>query len=167
MAAAIDAAEAARPHSGRTVTADLTPQPDEDRPGRADRRHAGLRQYHPGSADSGQRRRRARRLGDKPARPSDVGALARHHAAQRHGRRRARHPEHRSRPEFTYRFSVPDPGTYWAHPHTGLDRRHRPVSAVHRRRSDRIGPLRRRMDRRPRRLDRRGREDPRSSSTKS
>ncbi len=21
--------------------------------------------------------------------------------------------------EFTYRFSVPDPGTYWAHPHTG------------------------------------------------
>uniref|UniRef100_A0A5Q5CLN5 Multicopper oxidase, type 2 n=1 Tax=Mycobacterium sp. (strain JLS) TaxID=164757 RepID=A0A5Q5CLN5_MYCSJ len=23
--------------------------------------------------------------------------------------------------DFTYRFSVPDPGTYWAHPHTGLD----------------------------------------------
>lgn len=23
--------------------------------------------------------------------------------------------------EFTYRFSVPHPGTYWAHPHTGLD----------------------------------------------
>lgn len=22
---------------------------------------------------------------------------------------------------FTYRFSVPDPGTYWAHPHVGLD----------------------------------------------
>src|SRR5262249_3434992 len=22
---------------------------------------------------------------------------------------------------FTYRFSVPHPGTYWAHPHTGLD----------------------------------------------
>ncbi|HET7305012.1 MAG TPA: multicopper oxidase family protein [Segeticoccus sp.] len=22
---------------------------------------------------------------------------------------------------FTYRFSVPDPGTYWAHPHAGLD----------------------------------------------
>jgi FtsP/CotA-like multicopper oxidase with cupredoxin domain len=23
--------------------------------------------------------------------------------------------------QFTYRFSVPNPGTYWAHPHTGLD----------------------------------------------
>ncbi|WP_281259764.1 multicopper oxidase family protein [Mycolicibacterium palauense] len=23
--------------------------------------------------------------------------------------------------DFTYRFSVPDPGTYWAHPHTRLD----------------------------------------------
>lgn len=23
--------------------------------------------------------------------------------------------------EFTYRFSLPHPGTYWAHPHTGLD----------------------------------------------
>jgi FtsP/CotA-like multicopper oxidase with cupredoxin domain len=23
--------------------------------------------------------------------------------------------------DFTYRFSVPDAGTYWAHPHTGLD----------------------------------------------
>lgn len=23
--------------------------------------------------------------------------------------------------EFTYRFSVPDAGTYWAHPHIGLD----------------------------------------------
>jgi len=23
--------------------------------------------------------------------------------------------------DFTYRFSVPHPGTYWAHPHTGLD----------------------------------------------
>lgn len=23
--------------------------------------------------------------------------------------------------DFTYRFSVPDPGTYWGHPHTGLD----------------------------------------------
>ena len=23
--------------------------------------------------------------------------------------------------QFTYRFSVPHPGTYWAHPHTGLD----------------------------------------------
>jgi FtsP/CotA-like multicopper oxidase with cupredoxin domain len=23
--------------------------------------------------------------------------------------------------DFTYRFSVPHPGTYWGHPHTGLD----------------------------------------------
>ena len=23
--------------------------------------------------------------------------------------------------DFTYRFSVPDPGTYWAHPHVGLE----------------------------------------------
>jgi FtsP/CotA-like multicopper oxidase with cupredoxin domain len=23
--------------------------------------------------------------------------------------------------DFTYRFSLPHPGTYWAHPHTGLD----------------------------------------------
>jgi multicopper oxidase len=23
--------------------------------------------------------------------------------------------------DFTYRFSVAHPGTYWAHPHTGLD----------------------------------------------
>ena len=23
--------------------------------------------------------------------------------------------------DFTYRFSVPNAGTYWAHPHTGLE----------------------------------------------
>lgn len=26
--------------------------------------------------------------------------------------------------DFTYRFSVPDPGTYWAHPHVGLQGDH-------------------------------------------
>ena len=57
----------------------------------------------------------------KRPRPSDVGALAWHRLAQRHGRRLPRHPRHRPGRDFTYRFSVPHSGTYWAHPHTGLD----------------------------------------------
>jgi len=47
--------------------------------------------------------------------------LARNRAAQRHGRCRAGHPNIDAGEEFTYRFSVPYPGTYWAHPHTALD----------------------------------------------
>ena len=53
---------------------------------------------------------------------ADVGALAWHRVAQRHGRRRPRdRPTSTPARSFTYRFSVPHPGTYWAHPHTGLD----------------------------------------------
>ncbi len=60
---------------------------DRDRPGWVDRAHAGLRQQPPGTADPGQGGRRACGHGLKPARSSDFRALARHRAAQRHGRR--------------------------------------------------------------------------------
>ena len=33
----------------------------------------------------------------------------------------AGHPNVDPGKSFTYRFTSPYPGTYWAHPHTGLD----------------------------------------------
>ena len=121
MAAAIDAAEAARPHSGRTVTADLTAQQVEVDlggpvvrtlaygnaiPGPLIRANVGdelvvtfsNRLDHPTSVHWHGIRLRNDMDGAEPATPNI-------NAGQ----------------DFTYRFSVPNPGTYWGHPHTGLD----------------------------------------------
>lgn len=120
MAAAIAEAEAARPHSGRTVTAKLTPQQAQvdlggpiartlaygnDIPGPVIRASIGDEVVvtvsngldHPTSVHWHGISLRNDMDGAEPATPNIA-------------------PGH----DFTYRFSVPNSGTYWAHPHTGL-----------------------------------------------
>jgi FtsP/CotA-like multicopper oxidase with cupredoxin domain len=121
LEAAIVAAEAARPHTGRTITASLTPQPatidlggpvartlafGTGIPGPLIRADVGdelavtvtNRLDHPTSVHWHGIALRNDMDGAEPATPNiDAGA------------------------DFTYRFSSPHPGTYWAHPHTGLD----------------------------------------------
>jgi multicopper oxidase len=121
MAAVIAAAEAARPHTGRTVTASLIAQRatidlggtlagtlayGTNIPGPLIRANVGdelavtvaNRLTHPTSVHWHGISLRNDMDGATPA-TSNIDA----------GR------------DFTYRFSVPHPGTYWAHPHTGLD----------------------------------------------
>jgi FtsP/CotA-like multicopper oxidase with cupredoxin domain len=121
MEAAIVAAEAARPHTGRTVTASLTPQQvavdlggvvahtlafGDTIPGPLIRASVGdelavtvaNRLDHPTSVHWHGIALRNDMDGAEPATPN-IGAGH----------------------DFTYRFSSPHPGTYWAHPHTGLD----------------------------------------------
>jgi len=117
----IGAVEAARPHTGRTVAVELTPGPAEidiggtraatfaygdALPGPLIRANVGdelavtvkNRLDHPTSIHWHGIALRNDMDGASPASPDiDAGA------------------------EFVYRFSVPHPGTYWAHPHTGLD----------------------------------------------
>ena len=121
MAAAIAAAEAGRPHSGRAVTASLTPQQaqidlggpvvrtlafDDTIPGPLIRASIGdelvvkvsNRLDHPTSVHWHGIALRNDMDGAEPATPNIPAGQ-----------------------DFTYRFSVPNSGTYWAHPHTGLD----------------------------------------------
>lgn len=121
LASAIAEAEAARPHSGRAVTAKLEPQRVEvdlggpvvstlafgnSIPGPVIRASIGdevavtvsNRLDHPTSVHWHGIALRNDMDGAEPATPN-IGAGH----------------------EFTYRFSVPNSGTYWAHPHTGLD----------------------------------------------
>jgi multicopper oxidase len=118
---AIATAEAARPHTGRTVTTTLTPQPTtidlggtlartlaygNTIPGPLIRANAGdelavtvaNRLDHPTSVHWHGVAIRNDMDGAEPA-SANIGAGA----------------------DFTYRFSLAHPGTYWAHPHTGLD----------------------------------------------
>ncbi|OBK24440.1 oxidase [Mycobacterium asiaticum] len=121
MSAAINAAEATRPHSGRTVTASLAPQPakvdiggpivdtlayGDTIPGPLIRATIGdevvvsvtNKLDHPTSVHWHGIALRNNMDGAEPATPNIAAGQ-----------------------DFTYRFSVPDSGTYWAHPHTGLD----------------------------------------------
>ena len=82
MAAAIKAAEAARPHSGRTVTATLTSQQTEIDLGGVTARTLAFGNTIPGPLIRAN-------IGDELAitvpnrlEPTDLGALARHRAAQ-------------------------------------------------------------------------------------
>ncbi|TPG28135.1 multicopper oxidase family protein [Mycolicibacterium hodleri] len=118
---AIAAAEAARPHTGRTVTASLTPRPETidlggtlaatlaygaTLPGPVIRAIVGdelavtvaNRLNHPTSVHWHGIALRNDMDGAPPATP-DIGPGT----------------------DFTYRFTAAHPGTYWAHPHTGLD----------------------------------------------
>ncbi|WP_322860999.1 multicopper oxidase family protein [Mycobacterium europaeum] len=121
LAAAIAAAEAARPHSGRTVTARLTAQQVQ-----VDLGGPVVRTLAYGNAIPGSPIRA--RIGDELAvtvsnrldRPTSVHW---HGIALRNDMDGAAPatPNIPAGQDFTYRFSVPDAGTYWAHPHTGLD----------------------------------------------
>ncbi|KPN49465.1 hypothetical protein AN933_21930 [Mycobacterium intracellulare subsp. chimaera] len=120
MAAAI-AAEAARPHTGRTVAASLTPGPVTIDLGGVTARTLAYGNAIPGPlirANVGDELAVtvANRL-DSPtsvhwhgiALRNDMDGVAPATPTIDAGR------------DFTYRFSAPNPGTYWAHPHVGLD----------------------------------------------
>lgn len=121
MADAIAATEAARPHSGHTVTASLTAQPTQidlggpivhtlaygdTVPGPVIRANIGdelvvtvsNRLEGPTSVHWHGIRLRNDMDGAAPATPNIPAGQ-----------------------DFTYRFSAPDPGTYWCHPHVGLE----------------------------------------------
>ncbi len=117
----IAAAEAARPHTGRTVTASLTAQPETiDLGGTLARTLA----YGTGIPAPLIRAN----VGDELAvtvtnRLDHPTTVHWHGIALRNDMDGAAPatPNIDAGRDFTYRFSVPHPGTYWAHPHTGLD----------------------------------------------
>lgn len=117
----IAAAEAARPHTGRTVTAALTPGPADIDLGGPVARTLAYNNAVPGPLIRAN-------VGDELAitvtndlnHPSSVHW---HGIALRNDMDGAAPATPNIDPSssFTYRFSSPHPGTYWAHPHTGLD----------------------------------------------
>jgi FtsP/CotA-like multicopper oxidase with cupredoxin domain len=121
MDAAIAATEATRPHSGRTVTASLTPQQVEIDLGGPVVRTLAFGNSIPGPPIRA-------RIGDEVVvtvsnrldRPTSVHW---HGIALRNDMDGAEPatPNIPAGQDFTYRFSVPDAGTYWAHPHAGLE----------------------------------------------
>lgn len=119
MAAAIDAAEAARPHSGRTVTAKLTAQQVQVDLGGPIVRTLAYGDSVPGSPIRA-------RIGDELVvtvanRLDHPSSVHWHGIALRNDMDGAApaSPNIPAGQDFTYRFSVPNAGTYWAHPHTG------------------------------------------------
>ncbi|EHB55271.1 L-ascorbate oxidase [Mycolicibacterium rhodesiae JS60] len=118
---AISAAEAARPHTGRTVTARLTPGAADIDLGGTRARTLAYNGQVPGPLIRAN-------VGDEIAVTVDNG-LDHSSSVHWHGLalRNDMDGAHPASPNigpgasFTYRFSSPYPGTYWAHPHTGLD----------------------------------------------
>ncbi|MCV7351605.1 multicopper oxidase family protein [Mycobacterium parmense] len=121
LSEAINAAEAARPHTGRTVTAALTP------------RAAGIDLGGPiahtlafGTTVPGPLIRA--NVGDELA-VTVTNGLDRPTSVHWHGIALRNDmdgvepatPNIAAGQQFTYRFSAPHPGTYWAHPHVTLD----------------------------------------------
>lgn len=121
MAAAIAAAEAVRPHSGRTVTASLTPQlTDIDLGGPVVRTMA----YGNGIPGPLIRAKIGDELVVTVANRLDVATSVHWHGVALRNDMDGAAPASANIPagqDFTYRFSVPNSGTYWGHPHTGLD----------------------------------------------
>jgi FtsP/CotA-like multicopper oxidase with cupredoxin domain len=118
---AVAAAEAQRPHTGRTVTASLRPRPATIDLGGT---RAATLAY--GDTVPGPLLRAT--AGDDLVVTLDNG-LTRPTSVHWHGIA-LRNDMDGAAPathdidvghEFTYRFSSPHPGTYWAHPHTGLE----------------------------------------------
>ncbi|OMC27237.1 oxidase [Mycobacterium colombiense] len=121
LTAAIAETEAARPHSGRTVTAKLTPQQVEVDLGGPVVRTLAYGNSIPGPVIRA-------RIGDEVEvtvsnRLDHPTSVHWHGIALRNDMDGAEPatPNIAAGHDFTYRFSVPNSGTYWAHPHTGLD----------------------------------------------
>ncbi|OBH54300.1 oxidase [Mycobacterium mantenii] len=121
MAAAIAEAEAARPHSGRTVTAKLTSQAVDVDLGGPVVRTLAFGNSIPGPVIRAN-------IGDEVVvtvsnRLDHPTSVHWHGIALRNDMDGAEPatPDIAAGHDFTYRFSVPNSGTYWAHPHTGLD----------------------------------------------
>ena len=119
--AAIAAAEARRPHTGRTVTYTLNPQPTD-----IDLGGIRVRPLAYGNALPGQVIRAD--VGDDLAVTVTNGldhdtSVHWHGIALRNDMDGAApaSPNISAEQSFTYGFSVPHSGTYWAHPHVGLD----------------------------------------------
>lgn len=118
---AIRAAEAARPHTGRTVTATLTPGPVTVDLGGRVVNTLGYADTVPGPlirANVGDELRVA--VTNKLDEPTSMHW---HGIAVRNDMDGAMPatPNIPAGASFTYTFSVPDSGTYWAHPHTGVE----------------------------------------------
>jgi multicopper oxidase len=121
LEAAIVTAEAARPHTGRTVTAALTAQPATIDLGGTLARTLAFGTGIPGPLIRAN-------VGDELAvtvsnRLNHPTSVHWHGIALRNDMDGAEPatPNINAGADFTYRFSSPHPGTYWAHPHTGLD----------------------------------------------
>lgn len=118
---AISAAEAARPHTGKTVTARLAPGSADIDLGGTSARTLAYNNQLPGPLIRAN-------VGDEIAVTVD-NALDRPTSVHWHGLALRNDmdgaapatPDVDPGGSFTYRFSSPFPGTYWAHPHTGLD----------------------------------------------
>jgi FtsP/CotA-like multicopper oxidase with cupredoxin domain len=117
----IAAAEAVRPHTGRTVTAALTAQPATIDLGGPLARTLAYGSGIPGPLIRAN-------VGDELA-VTVTNHLNHPTSVHWHGialinvmdGATPATPNIGAGLDFTYRFSVPHPGTYWAHPHTGLD----------------------------------------------
>jgi multicopper oxidase len=121
LAAAIATAERARPHSGRTINANLTPQQVQIDLGGPVVRTLAFGDTVPGPlirASIGDEL--VVRVSNRLDHPTSVHW---HGIALRNDMDGAEPatPNIPAGQDFTYRFSVPNSGTYWAHPHTGLD----------------------------------------------
>lgn len=121
LTAAIAETEAGRPHSGRTVTAKLTAQQVEVDLGGPVARTLAYGNSIPGPVIRA-------RIGDEVEvtvsnRLDHPTSVHWHGIALRNDMDGAEPatPDIAAGHDFTYRFSVPNSGTYWAHPHTGLD----------------------------------------------
>lgn len=118
---AVAAAEAQRPHTGRTVTASLKPRPAAIDLGGTRAATLAYGDTVPGPllrATAGDDL--VVTVNNELTRPTSIHW---HGIALRNDMDGAAPATHDIDPgaEFTYRFSAPHPGTYWAHPHTGLD----------------------------------------------
>lgn len=118
---AIASAESARPHTGRVVTATLTPQPVTVDLGGKVVKTLGYADTVPGPlirANVGDELRVA--VTNRLESPTSMHW---HGIALRNDMDGAMPatPNIPAGQSFTYTFSVPDAGTYWAHPHTGVD----------------------------------------------
>ncbi len=118
---AIAAAEAARPHTGRTVSVALRPQPATVDLGGVTVQTLAYGDQVPGPLIRAS-------VGDELAVRVSNGldhdtSLHWHGIALRNDMDGASPATPNIKPgnDFTYNFSVPHAGTYWAHPHTGLD----------------------------------------------
>lgn len=117
---AINAADKARPHTGRTVTATLTAQPASVDLGGPVARTLAYGDALPGPLIRAN-------VGDELAvtvrnRLGDATSVHWHGIALRNDMDGVfpSTPNIGANSDFTYRFSSPHPGTYWAHPHVGL-----------------------------------------------
>ncbi|MCX2933130.1 multicopper oxidase family protein [Mycobacterium sp. CVI_P3] len=121
LTAAIDAAEAARPHSGKTVTVALTPRPvTVDLGGRV----ANTMGYHDAVPGPLIRANVGDEIVAAVTNKLDMPQSVHWHGITLRNNMDGVEPATPNIPpggEFTYKFSVPDPGTYWAHPHTGVN----------------------------------------------